>query len=144
MSVDDRCELLCLDLPRAELIRSRLPGPAGLEPAAAVGRGLGDPTRLRIAMALLIGDELCVCDTAWVVAAPQALVSHHLRQLRSAGVVTSRKDGRMVMYRLSERGATVLGALLDLDAEVPAGGGGTSDTVGGAGTTHTAGGADRV
>ncbi|BBG05125.1 MULTISPECIES: ArsR/SmtB family transcription factor [Pseudonocardia] len=123
MPADDRCELLCLDLPRAELIRAQLPGAAGLEPAAGVARGLGDPTRLRIAMALLTGHELCVCDTAWIVGGSQALVSHHLRQLRGAGVVTSRKDGRMVMYRLSGRGVTVLGALLDLDEDVPADGG---------------------
>lgn len=118
MSIDDQCELLCLDLPRAERIRTELPGVASLEPAAGIGRGLGEPTRLRIAVALLAGDELCVCDTAWIVGASQRLVSHHLRQLRSAGVVISRKDGRMVMYRLSERGASVLGALLDLDQDV--------------------------
>lgn len=120
MSAGDRCELLCLDLPHAELIRTRLPDLASLEPVAGIGRGLGDPTRLRIAMALLNGDELCVCDTAWIVGASQALVSHHLRQLRSAGVVTSRKEGRMVMYRLSERGAAVLGALLNLDDDARA------------------------
>lgn len=112
MTPDDSCDLLCLDLPQAERIRTTLPGPAVLDPTAGVARGLGDPTRLRIAAALLGGDELCVCDTAWIVAASQALVSHHLRLLRAAGVVTSRRDGRMVMYRLSERGHAVLSVLL--------------------------------
>ncbi|OLM20063.1 regulatory protein, ArsR [Pseudonocardia sp. Ae707_Ps1] len=88
-----------------------------MQPAAETARAVGDPNRLRIAAALLDGDELCVCDTAWVVGASQALVSHHLRQLRGAGVVTSRKDGRMVMYRLSERGRAVLSVLFNLEAE---------------------------
>jgi DNA-binding transcriptional ArsR family regulator len=114
MGTDELCDLLCLDLPRAEQIRAALPDLDRLEPAAGVARGLGDPTRLRIAAALVTGDELCVCDTAWIVGASQGLVSHHLRLLRTAGVVSSRKDGRMVMYRLSERGRTVLSVLFEL------------------------------
>lgn len=117
MTADDTCDLLCLDLPHAERIRAALPGTARLEPVAGTARAVGDPTRLRIAAALLDGDELCVCDTAWIVGASQALVSHHLRQLRNAGVVASRKDGRMVMYRLSGRGRAVLSVLFDLDRD---------------------------
>jgi ArsR family transcriptional regulator, lead/cadmium/zinc/bismuth-responsive transcriptional repressor len=116
---DDVCELLCLDLPHAERIRAALPDPVRLEAVAGSARALGDQTRLRIAVALLAGDELCVCDMAWVVGASQALVSHHLRQLRAGGVVTSRKDGRMVMYRLSERGCALLSVLFDTE-RVPA------------------------
>ncbi|RZT85596.1 ArsR family transcriptional regulator [Pseudonocardia sediminis] len=111
----DACDLLCLDLPHAERIRAALPSTARVEPASGLARGLGDPTRLRIAAAVLDGDELCVCDTAWIVGASQGLVSHHLRQLRIAGVVTSRKDGRMVLYRLSARGRALLSVLFDLD-----------------------------
>lgn len=114
--MDDTCDLLCLDLPHAERIRSRLPGLSGLEPAAGTARALGDPTRLRVAAALLDGGELCVCDTAWIVGASQGLVSHHLRLLRTAGVVASRRDGRMVMYRLSEQGGTVLSVLFGTHA----------------------------
>ena len=115
MALDDACELLCLDLPPAARIRAAVPEVVRRERGAGAARALGDPTRLRIAAALLAGDELCVCDTAWVVGSSQALVSHHLRQLRTAGVVTSRKDGRMVMYRLSARGHALLSVLLDTD-----------------------------
>ena len=115
MPNDDACDLLCLDLRQAERIRAELPPAEELRPAAGTARALGDPTRLRIAAALLVGDELCVCDVAWVVDASQALVSHHLRQLRVADVVASRKDGRMVMYRLSDRGRTVLSVLFATD-----------------------------
>ena len=119
----DVCDLLCLDLPQAERIRAALPAPQRLDPVAGTARALGDPTRLRIAAALLAGDgtddaELCVCDMAWVVGASQALVSHHLRQLRTAGVVTSRKEGRMVMYRLSVRGRALLPVLLGSETVV--------------------------
>jgi ArsR family transcriptional regulator, lead/cadmium/zinc/bismuth-responsive transcriptional repressor len=100
----DTCDLLCLDLPHAEEIRAALPDMARVEAAAAGARALGDPTRLTIATALLRGDEMCVCDMAWVVGQTQNLVSHHLRQLKIAGMVTSRRQGRLVIYRLSDRG----------------------------------------
>lgn len=119
MPTDDTCDLLCLDLPHAERIRASLPELSLVEPVAGTARALGDPTRLRIAAALLAGDELCVCDMAWVVDASQALVSHHLRQLRTGGVVASRKDGRMVMYRLTGRGQAVLSVLFEIDDVTP-------------------------
>jgi DNA-binding transcriptional ArsR family regulator len=109
---DDRCDLLCLDLPRAERLRD-----AGLdlpraERAAAAAKALGDPTRLTIAAALRDGGELCVCDLSWVVQRAENLVSHHVRVLRSAGLVHSRRDGKMVMYTLTAIGAILLEALL--------------------------------
>jgi ArsR family transcriptional regulator, lead/cadmium/zinc/bismuth-responsive transcriptional repressor len=107
----DICELLCLDLAKAEkLRRERLPD-ARLEPLAATARALGDPTRLNLVRALRVEGELCVCDLAWVVERSQKLVSHHLRQLRAAGLVRSRRDGKMVMYSLTDRGRALLEAL---------------------------------
>ena len=111
----ESCDLLCLDLPHAEAIRAGLPALPALEPAAAAARGLGDPTRLGIATALLSGGELCVCDLAWVVGQAQNLVSHHLRQLRVAGLAGSRRQGRLVLYSLTERGRALLSAVLGPD-----------------------------
>ncbi|GAB3259379.1 hypothetical protein GCM10027456_38830 [Kineosporia babensis] len=65
-----------------------------------------------MAAALATGGELCVCDLAWVCGLAQNLVSHHARNLRSAGVAASRRDGRLVMYRLTPTGQTLLQALL--------------------------------
>ncbi|WP_016699549.1 ArsR/SmtB family transcription factor [Actinoalloteichus spitiensis] len=116
MSASERnsCDLLCLDLPHAERIRQALPPAGAAEVGAEAAKALGDPTRLTVAAALRSGDELCVCDVAWVVGQARNLVSHHLRQLRNAGLVAARRDGRMVMYRLTGSGrllvATVLGA----------------------------------
>ena len=64
------------------------------------------------AVLLLDGEELCVCDMAWVVGQSQNLVSHHLRQLKIAGLVTSRRQARMVMYRLTDRGRSFTEAVL--------------------------------
>jgi DNA-binding transcriptional ArsR family regulator len=116
---DDRCELLCIDAPRAEAIRERLLGDEQAQDAAEAARALSDPTRLTLAGALgearsagEEGGELCVCDLAWITGRSQNLVSHHMRTLRSLGLVRSRRDGKLVMYRLTGRGEILLGAVI--------------------------------
>lgn len=114
---DDRCDLLCLDLPLAERLRARRLPAERTERASAAPRALGDPTRLAVAAALADADaELCVCDLSWVVGRTQKLVSHHLRQLRAAGLVRSRREGKMVMYAPTERGRALLEAVLAPEA----------------------------
>lgn len=108
----DTCDLLCLDLPHAESIRAALPELPDVEMCASAARALSDPTRLMIAAAMRGGDELCVCDMAWVVGQAQNLVSHHLRQLKIAAMVSSRRQGRLVMYRLTERGRALTAVVL--------------------------------
>jgi DNA-binding transcriptional ArsR family regulator len=109
---DERCDLLCLDLEKAESLRTRRLDLARSELVAGQAKGLADPTRLTLAAALADGDELCVCDLAWVLERAENLVSHHLRQLRSAGLVSSRRDGKMVMYSLTDRGRELLAVAL--------------------------------
>jgi len=104
---DDRCDLLCLDLPRAEEIRRSL-DIAVAAVAAARAKALGDPTRLTIAMALREGQELCVCDLGWITMRAENLVGHPLRALREAGLAESRRDGKIVFYRLTETGQTLV------------------------------------
>lgn len=106
----DQCELLCLDLQHAEEVRKKLPGLDDAQLSATRFKALGDPVRLRVATALQSGDELCVCDLAWVCGASQNLVSHHVRVLRSAGLAASRREGKLVMYRLSDTGHRLLAA----------------------------------
>ncbi len=105
---DDRCDLLCLDLPKAEALRARQPGEERLRPLADRAKALADPTRLSLALALADTDELCVCDLAWVTGRAENLVSHHLRLLRQAGLAGSRRDGKLVMYALTDAGRTML------------------------------------
>ena len=108
---DDRCDLLCLDLPRAEALRHSL-DPDGMAAPAARAKALGDPTRLTVAVALREGDELCVCDLAWITGRAENLVGHHLRVLRAAGLARSRRDGKVVFYSLTGVGRSLLDAHL--------------------------------
>lgn len=107
---EDTCDLLCLDLPMAERVRSELPSVEDLEQPASMAKALGDPTRLALAIALAETDSACVCDLAWILGRSERLVSHHARLLKAAGLARSRRDGKMVMYELTEQG----GALLDV------------------------------
>src|ERR671912_247866 len=109
---DDRCDLLCLDAPRAESIRGKLLNEDLAQKAAERAKSLSDPTRLTLAAALREGEELCVCDLAWISERAQNLVSHHLRVLRSHKLVTSRRDGKLVMYSLTPEGHSLLSAVL--------------------------------
>ena len=115
---DDRCDLLCLDLPRAESLRRARLDEHAFRRLARGAKALGDPTRLTIAAALRDGGELCVCDLSWVVERAENLVSHHVRALRAAGLVRSRRDGKMVLYELTDGGRALVDAVLD--GSVPA------------------------
>jgi DNA-binding transcriptional ArsR family regulator len=110
-SIEETCELLCLDLPKAESLRGSLPELEVLEASALRAKALSDPSRLGIAMALDQGGELCVCDLSWVVGRQDKIVSHHVRLLRNAGLASSRKDGRMVLYSLTKPGVDLLRAV---------------------------------
>ena len=126
---DDRCDLLCVDAPRAEEIRGRLLAEEAAYEAAERAKALSDPTRLTLAGALReagaagvagVGGEgeLCVCDLSWISGRAQNLVSHHLRTLRSHGLVRSRRDGKLVMYSLTGEGSALLSAVIGERVEV--------------------------
>jgi DNA-binding transcriptional ArsR family regulator len=113
---DDRCDLLSLDLDKAERLRNERLDPVRATRLAEQARALADPTRLIVAAALAGADELCVCDLAWVAERAENLVSHHVRALRSLGLAESRREGKMVLYRLTDRGHALLDAVLAADA----------------------------
>ena len=118
MTDRDRCDLLCLDLPKAESLRRDRPSDDVLATAAATAQALGDPTRLSLAIALAQGGELCVCDLAWVSERSEKLVSHHVRALRAAGLARSRREGKMVMYELTGAGRALVEAIVSSAAGV--------------------------
>jgi DNA-binding transcriptional ArsR family regulator len=114
---DDRCDLLCLDLPLAEALRTGRLELEAAERAAGRARALADPTRLMLAAAVREAGELCVCDLAWISERSPNLVSHHLRALRTEGLVSSRRDGKMVMYALTPAGQGLVAKVLELGAQ---------------------------
>ena len=63
---------------------------------------LADPVRSRILFALAAGEELCVGDLALALDVTEDQISYALKMLRLAGLVSFRKNGRMVFYRLSD------------------------------------------
>jgi len=81
---------------------------AGVLPIAEAARLAGllgmlaDPVRSRILFALVAAGELCVGDLALALEVTEDQVSYALKMLRLAGLVSFRKDGRMVFYRLSD------------------------------------------
>jgi ArsR family transcriptional regulator, lead/cadmium/zinc/bismuth-responsive transcriptional repressor len=107
----DTCDLLCLDLPKAEAVRHSMPTIEDLDGHAQAAKALADPTRLAVAYALGACERACVCDLAWIVQRHEKLVSHHVRQLRNAGLARSERDGKMVMYELTDRGRALLHAV---------------------------------
>lgn len=111
MVAADRCDLLCLDLPKAEGIRRTLNREL-IAGAAARAGALADATRLTIAVALRGEEELCVCDLAWITGRAENLVGHHLRALRIAGLADSRQAGKIVFYSLTPAGQELLDAHL--------------------------------
>ena len=74
--------------------------PASVEVAAKLYRGLGDPTRLRIVLALLTGERRPV-DLVGEVGLAQSTVSAHLACLRDCGLLTLRPVGRQSYYGLA-------------------------------------------
>jgi ArsR family transcriptional regulator, lead/cadmium/zinc/bismuth-responsive transcriptional repressor len=104
-------ELLHLDAAQGERLRAGRPAPEAAEQLAAGFRALGDPTRVALALSLADGRELCVCDLSWIAERPQNLVSHHMKVLKSGGIVRSRREGKMTMYELTAKGRALLAAL---------------------------------
>jgi ArsR family transcriptional regulator, arsenate/arsenite/antimonite-responsive transcriptional repressor len=87
---------------------------------APMFKALGDPVRLRLlSLIASAGSETCVCDLNDAFDLTQPTISHHLKVLREAGLVTSERRGTWVYYRLHPEVLTRLAALLDT-AAVPA------------------------
>lgn len=90
-----------IDADRVDHARARL---LSADDAARLSGQLSliaDPVRLRILYALDIGEELCVGDLALVLEVTEDQVSYALRLLRAAGLVATRKAGRVVYNRLA-------------------------------------------
>jgi ArsR family transcriptional regulator, lead/cadmium/zinc/bismuth-responsive transcriptional repressor len=82
--------------------RARLPSRDEAAAMASVLSLLADGTRARVLYALDLVEELCVGDLALALEVSEDAVGYALRLLRTAGFVTSRKEGRVVFYRLAD------------------------------------------
>lgn len=81
---------------------ARVPSPEDCDRLGAVLSLIAGPTRIRLLYALDTAAELCVGDLALALSASEDSVGYGLKVLRTAGLVTRRKEGRTVYYRLAD------------------------------------------
>ena len=76
--------------------------PADAEAMARIFKALGDPTRVRLLSLIAAHDdgEACICDLTVPVGLSQPTVSHHMKQLADAGLVTREQRGKWAYYRV--------------------------------------------
>lgn len=82
-------------------VSGTMPDESALYDAAELLKVFGDPTRLRIISALC-KSEMCVCDIAKLLGMTQSAISHQLRVLKQARLVTTRRDGKTIFYSLCD------------------------------------------
>ena len=98
---EDCCRVRVIHADQIEQARnSEIPDEL-LDRLAMIYRMLGDPTRLKILMALK-HVELCVCDIAAFLGISESAVSHQLRRLRETAIVKHRREGQVLYYMLND------------------------------------------
>ena len=95
------CDCDVIHPQAVEKAKARLADTDLLFSAADFFKVMADSTRMRI-LAALDGGELCVCDLSAVLAMSKSAVSHQLKVLKDADLVTFRRDGKNVYYALSD------------------------------------------
>jgi DNA-binding transcriptional ArsR family regulator len=101
MKEQDVCEITCIDREKTVHVQQQLEK-INIVDITKIFKALSDETRMKIAYALTLEDELCVCDVAHIVGATTATASHHLRHLKSLGLAKYRKEGKLVYYSLDD------------------------------------------
>ena len=95
------CELMCAHEEIVEKVQKEMPDEDTLYDLTELFRIFGDSTRIRI-LYVLFEAEMCVCDIAALLGMTQSAISHQLRALKNAKLVTSRREGKTVFYSLAD------------------------------------------
>lgn len=95
----DTCDTFCYDEELVQRVQPKMEEVLGVE---LIFKALSDATRLKIAYALTLENELCVCDVANIIGSTTATASHHLRLLRNMKLAKYRKEGKLVFYSLAD------------------------------------------
>lgn len=99
------CEVTKVNEDIVLSIKNQMPD---LVAAAQIFKALADETRLKIAYALTIKEELCVCDVGEIIGSSTATASHHLRFLRELSLAKSQRKGKQVYYSLADHHVNAL------------------------------------
>ena len=95
------CESVEIHQDRLKIVSDQMPEEEELYDLAELFKVFGDSTRIKI-LYVLFESEMCVCDIAQLLGISQSAVSHHLRVLKQSKLVKFRKDGKSVIYSLTD------------------------------------------
>lgn len=95
----ETCDTFCYDEELVQRVQPEIEKVVGVE---LIFKALSDATRMKIAYALTLEKELCVCDVANIIGSTTATASHHLRLLRNMKLAKYRKEGKLVFYSLAD------------------------------------------
>ena len=99
--MEEKNEYMTIDSDVAQNIIDKMPEESELYDLADLFKVFGDSTRIRI-LYVLFESEACVCDIANALNMQQSAISHQLRILKQSRLVTSRRDGKSVIYSLAD------------------------------------------
>ena len=97
----ERCEVNEVHEELVEKVMHEMPDEDTLYALSELFKVFGDSTRIRILYALYEA-EVCVCDLAEVLHMSQSAVSHQLKNLKTARLIKSRREGKQVFYSLAD------------------------------------------
>lgn len=98
---EDGCTVRVVHFDRVAKARAEAVPERELNRLSLIYKVLGDPTRLKMAMALKKG-EMCVCDLAALLGLSESAVSHQIRRLKDLALVKSRREGQILYYSLDD------------------------------------------
>ena len=96
---EELCERRIIHEDRLETARETLPADSFIQNMSELFKTMGDPSRVKILMALDV-QEMCVCDLAALLGVSESAASHQMRTLRSMRLVKNRREGQVLYYRL--------------------------------------------
>lgn len=95
------CEFAFVHEDIVNAVNKKMPDEDVLYDLAELFRVFGDSTRIKI-LYVLFESEMCVCDIAQLLGMKQSAISHQLKNLKQARLVTSRREGKSIFYSLSD------------------------------------------
>ncbi|WP_096440898.1 ArsR/SmtB family transcription factor [Alteribacter populi] len=101
MSKNDTCDVYSFDKAKVSHLKQTIID-SEIHGTSQIFKILADEKRLKVAYALTLEKELCVCDVAHLLQSSTATASHHLRMLKKMGLAKYRKEGKLVFYSLDD------------------------------------------
>jgi len=96
-----QCDFICVHEDVVDSVKQSMPNEVVLFDLSELFKIFGDSTRIRI-LYCLFAHEMCVCDIATLLGMTQSAISHQLAVLKRSKLVSSRRDGKTVIYALAD------------------------------------------